>query len=133
MAILYLILTDAERLEVASVVTALQTRFPGARVTAENSFEAERQRVAASIVEIAATGKPIRNPKLMLQSVTNKESAMGPGVDVSVPVDPSAVFKGHVWAKHIMLSSDAPCPPAAIELVTAFLRSLKIGNIKVVG
>lgn len=131
MAVISLLLGDTERLDVPGVVAGLQSQFDGTVVIANNSFEAERTRATASMAELAAGSTPIRNPQLILQRITNKEKTMGPGVDVSVPISASLVH-GHVWAKNIMLSSDTALPAETIELIKAFLGSLKVGTIEVV-
>jgi hypothetical protein len=130
MAVITLLLGDSERLDVSSVVAGLKSRFCGTRVTASNSFEAERIRATESMAELAAESAPIKNPPLILQRITNKENTMGPGVDVSVPIDASLLI-GHVWAKNIMLSSDDALSTEDIELLTAFLASLGVGKVEV--
>ena len=131
MAVIILRLGESERLDVPSVVAGLQEQFPGTMVTANNSFEAERVRVTASMTEIAAESTPIRHPHVIIQSITNKEKTMGPGVDVTVP-NGDSLWSGHVWVKNIMLSSDGCVSAKDFDLLTAFFRSLAIGNIDVV-
>jgi hypothetical protein len=131
MAVISLLLDEPERLDVPSVVAGLQSQFAGTTITASNSFEAERTRATASMAELAAASTPIRNPQLILQRITNKEMAMGPGVDVSVPIGES-LLSGHVWAKNIMLSSEASLSAEDINLLEDFLRSLGVGKIEVV-
>jgi len=131
MAVITLVLGDSERLDVSSFVAALQARFSGAKITADNSFEAERIRAAESMAALAAESAPIKNPRLILQRISAKENSMGPGVDVSVPIG-SSMLNGHVWAKNVMLSSDDALSTDDIELLTTFLASLGVGKVDVV-
>lgn len=130
MIVIYISLEEDERFDVPSIVAALQVSFPGTTITADNSFEAERERTAKSIAEIAATEKPLKNPDLIIRRITNKESVLGPGVDIAVPLEAS-VLNGHVWAKEIRLFTDDELSSDAIELMEAFLVSLGVGAVKI--
>jgi hypothetical protein len=131
MAVITLLLSGNDRVDVSSVISALQVRFSGTLIVAENSFEAERNRAKNSMAELAIRSDPIKNPQLILQRISAKENSMGPGVDVSVPIG-TTILTGHIWEKSIMLSSDSIQSTDILEPLISFLESLGVGTVELV-
>jgi hypothetical protein len=124
-----LLVDDGDSLDVDSTIEMLAARFPGTRVAAADSFEAERERLVQLMDEMSQEGQPIRRPDMILASLANRRAALGPGKDVLLPIDDDNVLVGHVLAKDIVLSCASVVALRSIESLTAFLRSLGKGKV----
>lgn len=118
--------------DVRTISALILQRFANASITAENSFEAERERKRRIIEEFARRGNPITHVDEILASVDNKERSLGPGVDVAIPLGEGASILGEIWAQSVRFETDASRSHPVVEDLVHFLASLDVGPVQVV-
>lgn len=121
---------NGKTIEVDRVVQSLVWAF-GATITSHDSFETERVLARESMAELEKAGRPIRNPEMILASIRNKERALGPAKEVSIPIGPECSLNGRVSSKSVILRANCALPNRTIDEVSAFLESLDVGAVRV--
>jgi hypothetical protein len=130
MLVLYLTLERGKTVDVGGVCAALLEQFPGARVTAEDSFDGQRRRRRKVLAELAQRGQPVSDPLALLADIDRKEVAHGPGKDVSIPTQAGKGLTGEVWATKITLRGSVTETDPVVVRLREFLESLQLGDVE---
>lgn len=124
--------TEGLRVQVADVVNWIISAFPGSRIIHENSFEAERKKYMSYSKKWAEEGSLegalLLGIDLMIRSSVAKEHRNGPGKDILILTDGPETIQGRVWASSVLLFTDLPIEAEAVQRISNFLTSLRIGE-----
>lgn len=116
-------------IDVDGLVSQVLVEFEASKVTAEDSYQSQREKLEATASELKREGRPIQNEKLFLSDIENRRIAFGKSKDITISHDGNEVMKGRIAARLIFLQSNREAPGEFQVRVMEFLRSLNIGRV----
>src|SRR5437899_9682666 len=88
------------RLDVDRVIDAIKAAFPGMRITADDYFRAEKEKVLELVRSLE---KRLPPPDVYLKDIERRRHRFGPGKSIAIPINEHTVLAGYVWSTNITL------------------------------
>jgi hypothetical protein len=128
--ILFAVKPHPESLDVAAVTDSLSGAFSGSFVTSHDAFEAQRGRVLKAIADLKCSGNSVQRAETILGSIDNTQRAIGPAVDISIPMGPQRKIRGQVTRLSVVLRAPSDLSESECDSVLGVLRSLHLGDVQ---